>query len=88
VAGLSVLPLHDFAGVSTALVRWAPHTRFNTHSHPGGEEILVLSGVFLDEQGTYPAGTWIRSPRYSRHTPYTGADGALIYVKVGHLGAA
>jgi len=87
VPGLSVLPLHEFDGVSTALVRWAPDTRFNTHSHPDGEEILVLRGLFRDEQGEYPAGTWLRSPRWSRHTPFTGREGALIYVKVGHLGA-
>ncbi len=87
VPGLSVMPLHEFDGVSTALVRWAPQTRFNTHAHPGGEEILVLEGLFQDEAGDYPAGTWLRSPRWSRHTPFTGAQGALIYVKVGHLGA-
>lgn len=87
VPGLAVLPLHEFDGVSTALVRWAPETRFNTHSHPGGEEILVLQGLFRDEQGAYPAGTWLRSPRWSRHTPFTGPEGALIWVKVGHLGA-
>lgn len=88
VPGLAVLPLHEFDGVSTALVRWAPDTRFNAHSHPGGEEILVLQGLFHDEHGAYPAGTWLRSPRWSRHTPFTGAEGALIYVKVGHLGAS
>lgn len=88
VPGLSVLPLHEFNGIATALVRWAPHTRFNPHTHPGGEEILVLEGLFRDELGSYPAGSWIRSPRGSRHAPHTGAEGALIYVKVGHLGAA
>jgi anti-sigma factor ChrR (cupin superfamily) len=72
---------------ATSLVRYAPGSRFERHSHGGGEEILVLSGVFRDEQGEYSAGTWIRSPRYSRHTPSAGAEGALIYVKVGHLGA-
>jgi len=87
VPGLSVMPLHEFDGVSTALVRWAPDTQFNPHSHPGGEEILVLEGLFRDELGAYPAGTWLRSPRWSRHTPYTAAEGAIIYVKVGHLGA-
>jgi len=87
VPGLSVLPLHEHDGVSTALVRWAPDTRFNTHTHPGGEEILVLEGLFRDEQGEYPAGTWLRNPRWSRHTPFTGAEGALIYVKVGGLAA-
>ena len=87
VPGLSVMPLHEFDGISTALVRWAPNTNFNTHVHAGGEEILVLEGLFRDELGEYPAGTWIRSPRWSRHTPFTSDEGALIYVKVGHLGA-
>lgn len=87
VPGLSVLPLHEHDGVSTALVRWAPDTQFNRHIHVGGEEILVLEGLFCDEYGQYPAGSWIRSPRYSQHIPFTKAEGALIYVKVGHLGA-
>ena len=88
VPGLSVMPLHDFDGIGTALVSWAPHTVFSPHVHPGGEEILVLEGVFRDEDGVYPAGTWLRNPRWSRHAPYTGDEGALIYVKVGHLGAS
>lgn len=87
VPGLSVMPLHDHNGVSTALVRWAPHTRFNQHIHVGGEEILVLEGLFCDEHGEYPAGSWLRSPRYSRHAPFTLHQGALIYVKVGHMDA-
>jgi anti-sigma factor ChrR (cupin superfamily) len=86
VPGLSVMPLHSHDGVDTALVRWAPNTRFNAHVHPGGEEILVLEGVFSDDAGDYPAGTWLRSPRWSRHAPFTGPAGALIFVKVGHLG--
>lgn len=88
VPGLSVMPLHEFDGVSTALVKWAPDTRFNAHTHPGGEEILVLEGVFRDEYGEYPAGSWLRSPRWSKHTPFTSKEGALIYVKVGQLGAS
>lgn len=87
VPGLTVLPLHEHNGISTALVRWAPQTQFNMHMHPGGEEILVLDGVFRDEDGAYPTGSWLRNPRWSRHTPYTGAEGALIYVKVGAIDA-
>ena len=87
VPGLLVLPLHEHNGVSTALVRWAPNTQFNRHIHVGGEEILVLQGLFRDEHGEYPAGSWLRNPRYSEHTPFTGPEGALIYVKVGHMGA-
>ena len=63
VPGLTVLPLHSHDGIDTALVRWAPHTRFQPHTHPGGEEILVLQGVFSDEWGHYPQGSWLRSPR-------------------------
>jgi anti-sigma factor ChrR (cupin superfamily) len=85
VSGLSVMPLHEHEGISTALVRWAPNTVFNPHVHPGGEEIYVLDGVFHDEFGVYPKGSWIRSPRYSKHAPFTKDEGALIYVKVGHL---
>ena len=88
VPGLSVLPLHSHDGVDTALVRWAPHTRFQPHVHAGGEEIFVIEGVFSDEHGDYSAHSWLRSPRWSRHAPFTGAEGALIYVKVGHLGAS
>lgn len=85
VDGLSVMSLHSFATEHTALVKWAPHTQFNPHQHWGGEEIFVLEGTFHDEHGHYPAGSWLRSPHLSRHTPFTGEDGALIWVKVGHL---
>ena len=85
VDGLSVMPLHEFAGEHVALVKWAPDTQFKTHKHWGGEEIFVLEGVFHDEHGQYPKGTWLRSPHLSEHTPYTKTEGALIYVKVGHL---
>jgi anti-sigma factor ChrR (cupin superfamily) len=87
VPGLSVMPLHEHEGINTALVRWAPNTQFNPHTHPGGEEIYVLEGLFRDEYGEYPQGSWLRNPRWSQHRPFTGAEGAIIYVKVGHLGA-
>ena len=84
VEGLEVLPLHSFGTQHTALVRWAPQTYFNPHRHYGGEEILVLEGVFSDEHGDYPAGTWLRSPHLSQHEPFS-QSGCLILVKVGHL---
>ena len=84
VPGLSVLPLHEYGSEHVALVRWAPGTRFQAHTHWGGEEILVLEGTFSDEYGDYPAGSWLRSPHLSRHQPFSD-EGCLIYVKVGHL---
>ncbi|MGF1719004.1 cupin domain-containing protein [Vibrio kyushuensis] len=85
VEGLKVMPLHEFEGEHVALVKWAPNTEFSSHQHWGGEEILVLEGTFYDEHGAYPAGSWLRSPHLSQHNPFTKEDGALIYVKTGHL---
>ena len=84
VEGLTVLPLHTFGTEQVALVRWAPGTQFQRHTHYGGEEILVLEGTFEDEYGQYPAGTWLRNPHRSSHSPFS-REGCLIYVKVGHL---
>lgn len=87
VPGLSVLPLSNFEGQNTAMVRWAPGTFFNPHRHHGGEEIYVVEGIFEDENGRYPAGTWLRSPHLSQHQPFS-REGCLIFVKTGHLPVA
>ena len=84
VEGLQVMPLHEFGSEQVALVKWAPGTKYVSHTHPQGEEIFVLSGVFADEQGTYPEGTWLRNPAGSEHTPFSD-EGCVIYVKTGHL---
>ncbi len=47
----------------------------------GGEEFLVLDGVFQDEHGDFPAGSYIRNPPTSSHTP--GSEpGCTIFVKL------
>ena len=84
VEGLTVLPLHATERETVALVRWEPGTRFSRHQHQGGEEIFVLEGTFQDEHGSYPAGSWVRSPHGSEHAPWSD-EGCLIYVKTGHL---
>jgi anti-sigma factor ChrR (cupin superfamily) len=86
VPGLEVMPLHGFGSEHVALVRWAPGTVFPAHGHPGGEEILVLEGVFQDDQGSYGAGSWLRNPPGSQHRPWSDA-GCTIWVKTGHLPA-
>jgi anti-sigma factor ChrR (cupin superfamily) len=66
---------------ATSLVRYAPHSHFSRHVHGGGEEFLVLEGVFQDEHGDYPAGWYIRNPPTSAHTPGSEA-GCTIFVKL------
>lgn len=85
IDGVEILPLHRHGDENVFLLRWAPDTEYPAHSHDGGEEIFVLAGAFLDEDGRYPKGSWVRYPDGSRHEPYTLAEGALLYVKEGHL---
>jgi hypothetical protein len=66
---------------ATTIVRYAPDSRFPAHVHGGGEEFVVLDGVFQDEHGDYPAGTYVRNPPTSRHTPGS-APGCVIMVKL------
>jgi anti-sigma factor ChrR (cupin superfamily) len=77
-------PLHSHGAEQVALVRWPEGEVFQPHTHFGGEEIYVIEGEFLDEFGSYPAGTWIRSPHLSQHHPRV-EQSTLIWVKVGHL---
>ena len=84
IGKLKVLPLHIFNTESTALVAWPENEVFQPHTHFGGEEIVVISGKFIDEHGEYPEGTWLRSPHMSKHFPRVEEE-TLIYVKVGYL---
>lgn len=65
----------------TTIVRYAPGSHFSAHTHGGGEEFLVLDGVFEDDYGAWPAGSYIRNPPGSRHTPGS-APGCTILVKL------
>ncbi len=66
---------------ATSIVRYAAGSRFAAHTHGGGEEILVLEGVFEDEFGAYPAGTYLRNPIGTRHAPFS-SEGATLFVKL------
>ena len=66
---------------ATSIVRYAPNSHFPQHRHPGGEEFLVLEGVFQDETGDYPAGSYVRNPPGIAHAP--GSEpGCVIFVKL------
>src|SRR6266576_1334516 len=66
---------------ATSIVRYAPASRFSAHTHGGGEEFLVLDGVFQDEHGDYPAGCYVRNPPTTRHPPGS-APGCVLFVKL------
>ncbi|WP_120500823.1 cupin domain-containing protein [Roseovarius sp. EL26] len=66
---------------ATTIVRFAPDSAFSPHVHTGGEEFFVLEGVFQDEHGDFPAGSYIRNPPESSHTPGS-APGCVIFVKL------
>ncbi len=71
----------DEVARATSIVKFAPDSHFSPHVHGGGEEFLVLEGVFQDEHGDYPAGTYVRNPPQSSHTPGS-AEGCVIFVKL------
>ncbi|WP_050927484.1 cupin domain-containing protein [Aestuariivita boseongensis] len=71
----------DEVARATSIVRYAPNSSFSAHTHTGGEEFIVLEGVFQDEHGDYPAGTYVRNPPTSAHTPGS-KDGCVIFVKL------
>ncbi len=65
----------------TSVVRYDAKSAFHEHGHPQGEEILVLEGVFSDEHGDYPAGTFLLNPAGFRHAPFS-KQGCIIFVKL------
>ncbi len=74
----------DEVARATSLVRYAPASVFEPHVHGLGEEFFVLDGIFSDEHGDYPVGTYVRNPPGSHHSPRTG-PGCIILVKLRQM---
>ncbi len=71
----------DEVARATTIVRFAKNSKFPTHIHTGGEEFIVLEGVFQDEHGDFPVGSYLRNPPTTNHAP--GSDGGcVIFVKL------
>jgi anti-sigma factor ChrR (cupin superfamily) len=85
---VDVMPLHEFGSETVGLVRFAANAAYPWHVHDGGEEIFIVDGLIRDEDGEYPAGSWLRYPDGSAHEVSSGGNGALLYVKSGHLPGA
>ena len=71
----------DEVARATSIVRYAKGSAFSEHTHSGGEEFIVLEGVFQDEHGDYPAGTYVRNPVGTHHVPRS-EPGCTIFVKL------
>jgi len=71
----------DEVARATSIVRYAAGSRFSPHTHGGGEEFLVFKGIFEDEHGEFPAGSYVRNPPTSRHTP-SSPNGCILFVKL------
>ena len=71
----------DEVARASSIVRYAAGSSYSAHTHGGGEEILVLDGIFSDEHGHYPAGTYLRNPPGSTHTPFS-TEGCTLFVKL------
>lgn len=74
----------DEVARATSLVRYAPGSAFSAHTHGGGEEFLVVEGVFSDERGDYGPGCYVRNPCGSRHTPFS-RTGCILFVKLWQM---
>lgn len=68
-------------GHATSLVKFDAGAEFANHGHPGGEEILVLSGIFSDASGDYAAGSYFRNPPGFYHSSFS-KEGCIILVKL------
>ena len=81
VSRVSLERLSAESGHKTSFVRFSSDSYFPAHAHPLGEEIYVLEGVFSDQYGDYPAGTYLRNPPGSNHRPFT-KEGCTLFVKL------
>ncbi|WP_122901363.1 cupin domain-containing protein [Acinetobacter sp. B51(2017)] len=67
---------------ATSIVEFPQHSEFPEHSHPLGEEVLVLAGVFSENSDQhYPAGWYMRNPHQSKHR-VSSEVGCQIFVKL------
>ncbi|EAT11301.1 cupin [Bermanella marisrubri] len=87
MAGVRRIPLEREAAESgqvTSIVEYEAGSEFRPHKHPMGEEIFVLEGVFSDQSGDYPAGSYLRNPPGSQHAPFS-KSGCKLFVKLNQF---
>ncbi len=73
--------IEDEKARATSIVRYAAGSSIPEHEHPLSEEFFLPEGVFSDEHGNYPAGTYVRNPDDTQHSPFS-KEGCTIIVKL------
>ena len=69
---------------TTTVLQMPPDTALPPVNLPGGEELFILEGDLSDDQGSYGAGTYLKTPAGQtprRHTK----SGCRLFVKRNHL---
>jgi quercetin dioxygenase-like cupin family protein len=78
-----VLDMHASGGVSV-LTRFAPGVRGGRHSHPGGEELLVISGRCTLDSVTLEAGDFVATPPGESHE-LVALEETVVFVRLPQL---
>ena len=66
------------------LERWERNAEV-TLDPPGGIEILVLEGSFVEAGEIFSKHSWLRLPVGSRLVAKAGPEGCRVWIKEGHL---
>lgn len=82
--GVAVVPLHEDSRERVRLEHWAPDVVIELADH-GGFEALVLEGSFREGGEEFTYQSWLRLPPGARLQAVSGARGAKVWVKTGHL---
>jgi quercetin dioxygenase-like cupin family protein len=66
--GVTLTPLRMAGGAGTFLMRCEPDSRSPSHTHPGGEEIYIISGRGRLDDLRFDAGDHVFTPPGEGHT--------------------
>ncbi|CAF0862177.1 unnamed protein product [Adineta steineri] len=76
----------DEVARATTIVKYSPFARFPRHTHGGGEEFVILDGVFSDDlSGDHGPMSYCRHGIGTTHEPSTGEQGAILLVKLRQM---
>ena len=81
---VSVLPLFQDEVEQVRLEQWEPGARVDIAA-PGGLELLVLAGSFIEQGELFLDQSWLRLPPGAVFAGVAGAGGCRVWVKSGHL---